>query len=272
MPKPRAYWIRLDDGVHDHPKTIGLATTLGVSRETAVGHLTRFWLWVMKYRPSGTLGSVPDTVLAEAAGWKGDPIQWCNALLENRFLTRRRHGIQAHGYAERNGYQLRETARNASRKRVDSRTNPAGYPHESRTNPAAQDVQDVPYVQDRSTETPCSPPAGDAVVALRDWRKQAPEKRAGTSPLADPTRRAWLEEQFGKLYEFYPRHVGKDAAWRAFLKLSPDADTLRAIGRDIKRRTDQGEWLPQDEERSRFIPHLSTYLNQRRWTDSEDTA
>jgi hypothetical protein len=76
-----------------------------------------------------------------------------------------------------------------------------------------------------------------------------------------------LEENFTTLYGFYPRHVGKEAAWKAFVRLDPDTETLHLIAVDVKRRTDQGEWIPTDPDRVRFIPHLGTYLNQRRWTD-----
>ena len=95
----------------------------------------------------------------------------------------------------------------------------------------------------------------------------APSGIVKPSPLKDPERVKRLEEDFITLYQFYPRHVGKEAAWVAFTRLDPDVDTLREIARDIKKRTTEGEWVPTDPERVRFIPHLGTYLNQRRWTD-----
>lgn len=97
----------------------------------------------------------------------------------------------------------------------------------------------------------------------------APTGIVKPSPLTDPERVKRLEEDFITLYQFYPRHVGKDSAWLAFTRLDPDVDTLHEIAKDIKKRTNDGEWVPTDPERVRFIPHLSTYLNQRRWTDGE---
>ena len=97
----------------------------------------------------------------------------------------------------------------------------------------------------------------------------APTGIVKPSPLTDPERVRRLEEDFITLYQFYPRHVGKDSAWLAFTRLDPDVDTLHEIAKDIKKRTNDGEWVPTDPERVRFIPHLSTYLNQRRWTDGE---
>jgi len=95
----------------------------------------------------------------------------------------------------------------------------------------------------------------------------APTGIVKPSPLTDPEQVRRQEEDFITLYQFYPRHVGKESAWKAFIRLDPDVDTLREIARDIKKRTDDGEWVPGDPERVRFIPHLASYLNQRRWTD-----
>jgi len=95
----------------------------------------------------------------------------------------------------------------------------------------------------------------------------APTGIVKPSPLTDPEQVRRQEEDFITLYQFYPRHVGKESAWKAFIRLDPDVDTLREIARDIKKRTDEGEWVPGDPERVRFIPHLASYLNQRRWTD-----
>lgn len=117
--------------------------------------------------------------------------------------------------------------------------------------------------EEKTTTTSDSPSAPSDARALP---KKPPESRTGQSPLVNGERRKWLEEAFVKLYEFYPRHVGKDAAWRAFLKADLDADTLRVIALDLKSRVQSGEW-DTSPERVRFIPHLSSYLNQRRWTD-----
>jgi hypothetical protein len=74
-----------------------------------------------------------------------------------------------------------------------------------------------------------------------------------------------LEDWFTALYTSYPRHDKKQDAWKAFLKLAPDYDMVMAMAKDIDRRVRDGEWEPDDKERRRFIPQLSTYLNQKRW-------
>ena len=106
----------------------------------------------------------------------------------------------------------------------------------------------------------------------------APERASGTPPvprgavkpskLVNGERHAWLEKRFLQLYEWYPRHAGKAAAWKAFLRLNPaDDDFLRQIVEDVRRRVTAGEWQP--DGRMEYIPHMSTYLNQRRWEDGD---
>ena len=73
MPRPRAYWIRLEDGVHDHPKTVQLSLSLGIGREQTVGHLTRLWLWLLRYRQTGVLEGVSDELLGRPPGGAATP-------------------------------------------------------------------------------------------------------------------------------------------------------------------------------------------------------
>ena len=69
--------------------------------------------------------------------------------------------------------------------------------------------------------------------------------------------------EFAAFWSAYPRKVGKGAAEKAFAKVNVPLETLlKAI--DAQKRTQQ--W--QDTQ---YIPHASTWLNQRRWED-ETTA
>lgn len=59
----------------------------------------------------------------------------------------------------------------------------------------------------------------------------------------------------------YPNKVGKPAALKAYLKAKPELPALRAGLQLWKESTD---WQKDD---GRFIPHPTTFLNQRRWED-----
>lgn len=70
---------------------------------------------------------------------------------------------------------------------------------------------------------------------------------------------------FMEFWKLYPRKVAKPTAHRAWLKTgADDSKALKdSIIADIRRRVN-GEWNDKDVQ---YIPHPSTYLNQRRWED-----
>ena len=69
---------------------------------------------------------------------------------------------------------------------------------------------------------------------------------------------------FDRFWTAYPRKEGKPKAKAAFDKLKPDEGLLQRMLDSIERwkRTDQWQ-----EDGGRYIPHPSTWLNQRRWED-----
>lgn len=72
-----------------------------------------------------------------------------------------------------------------------------------------------------------------------------------------------IPEDFSRFYAAYPRKVSKPAALRAWKSLKADSALTDRIIADVQRRCDT-EWKDQPIQ---YIPHPSTYLNQRRWED-----
>lgn len=71
---------------------------------------------------------------------------------------------------------------------------------------------------------------------------------------------------FADFYEIYPRKVNKESAMKAWAKISPELHEV--ILEDVKNRTvNHIGW--QDRQ---YIPHPSTYLNQKRWEDEIEVA
>ena len=58
--------------------------------------------------------------------------------------------------------------------------------------------------------------------------------------------------------------VGKDAARKAFDKRKPDHELLAAMLAAVEAQKRSLKW---QEDGGKFIPHLSTWLNQGRWMD-----
>jgi uncharacterized protein YdaU (DUF1376 family) len=69
---------------------------------------------------------------------------------------------------------------------------------------------------------------------------------------------------FDDFWKIYPLKQGRDRAEKSWIKLKPDKTLYNKIILNIDRRLLLGEW---SLDRKNFIPHASTYLNQKRWTD-----
>lgn len=76
-------------------------------------------------------------------------------------------------------------------------------------------------------------------------------------------------ESFASFWQAYPRHVGKAAALRAWTRLAPSPDLVATILDALAWQGQQAGWLKDD---GAFIPHASTWLNQRRWEDERPTT
>lgn len=70
----------------DHPKTLHLASLLGVELPTAIGHLELLWAFTAKKAPQGNVGKWPAGAIAGACYWRGNPDAFTAALGAARFL------------------------------------------------------------------------------------------------------------------------------------------------------------------------------------------
>lgn len=69
---------------------------------------------------------------------------------------------------------------------------------------------------------------------------------------------------FDRFWQVYPNADGKQVALKAWAKIDPDVETVAKILADVERRRRSPQWT---KDGGQFIPHASTYLNQRRWED-----
>ena len=70
------------------------------------------------------------------------------------------------------------------------------------------------------------------------------------------------KERFEKFYFSYPRKVGKANVEKWFEKNKPDEELFNKIMTALEEHKKTKQW--QDKQ---FIPHPSTWLNQKRWED-----
>lgn len=73
-----------------------------------------------------------------------------------------------------------------------------------------------------------------------------------------------VDDLFSEFWKEYPRKVAKPVAYKSFVKLNPNRALLDTMLSALKRQKSSRDWL---KDGGQFIPHPSTWLNQRRWED-----
>lgn len=72
------------------------------------------------------------------------------------------------------------------------------------------------------------------------------------------------DQRFEQFWTAYPRKVGKPKAKQAFEKAVKDEETFEAVMEGLRRYKRTEQWNRDGIE---FVPHPTTWLNQRRWED-----
>lgn len=78
-----------------------------------------------------------------------------------------------------------------------------------------------------------------------------------------------IEERFAQFWAAYPRKEAKSTALKAFQKIAPDDAMLQTMLTAIDRFKETEQW---QEDGGKYIPHPTTWLNQRRWEDEPPKA
>ena len=73
-----------------------------------------------------------------------------------------------------------------------------------------------------------------------------------------------VAKRFDEFWDEYPRKVGKGAAERAWGKIRPTAELHGKIMAALEKAKGCRDWVKDNGE---FIPHPTTWLNQKRWED-----
>ena len=189
-----------------------------------------------------------------------------NDLEEMGFITRAARAGTSTVYA----LQI-DVMRSVHRRRRWTETRDSGNPYASDPN-AVTAVDEIPV-----EEQPVKVKRGDFMEALVEpagAETPAPAPAAVTGDLAPiKTKKssapARTESDFLDFYGAYPRHVGKEAARRAFVKAvkagTPAADIIDGARRYAAATTAAGT-------ETRYVAHPATWLNAGRWSDDMQDA
>lgn len=105
-------------GTPDHPKTHDLAERLELATWGAVGILESLWHWTARFAVTGDIGKFTDAQISRGLGWKGEPVDLINALVDSGWIDEsEEHRLVIHDwhdhaddaakkYVERNGLQF----------------------------------------------------------------------------------------------------------------------------------------------------------------------
>ena len=96
-----------------------------------------------------------------------------------------------------------------------------------------------------------------------------PQQGDGGTQGQKTSRRAADWDMFERFWSAYPRKRNKERARRAWRKLAPDLETCRAMSDALERDKRSRQWTKDNGE---YIPHASTWLNNRPWEDGDDAV
>lgn len=104
-----------------------------------------------------------------------------------------------------------------------------------------------------------SNPARYATTNITENTKRLPSENTKESSAADA-----CDARFDQFWAAYPNKKAKPAALKAWARLKVTDDLFTAIMDGLARAKQSQAWIKDDGQ---FIPHPTTFLNQRRWED-----
>lgn len=251
--------IRISVSFKNHRKRKRLNLLLG---DGAAGYLLDLWISTAMNRPSGDLKGMDEVDIALDAGWSGDPIEFCNALISCGWLEKNSVGeYRIHDWEEHQPYVLgapmrSARAKHAARTRWDSKEDAPSMPEAYE-----EDAPSMPEVDSSNAPSPSPDPSPDPspepipksiICASKDSKKPQTTEYDNR-----------LLEAFQKFWEIYPRKINKKAAEKAWMALfrsapkSTHADLMRGVALHIDDYKDDIEERGTEE---RFIKHPATWL------------
>jgi hypothetical protein len=118
----------------------------------------------------------------------------------------------------------------------------------------------------------------DVTPLIRAGFLLAPRRRDASKPIerhkqdvlseteieAETDKEAESCDEFSRVWEVYPRKVGKEAARKAWERTAKDRPHLDTLLNAIISQKKSHQWT---KDNGQFIPHFATWLNQHRWLD-----
>lgn len=236
--------FRVYVGFSKHRKRLALKNRLGHAGPLA---LLDLWEFATAHRPRGTLDYLTDRDVEREAGWEGSPGEFVAALLDLKWATRSaQNWLVLHGWKEKqpHAYKIEELAEkarlagkvSATKRSTDRSTTRSTKRSTGRSPFTSYPLPSTPTATSTSTDTTTEKP-------LHQPKADGPSG-------------------FIRFWSLYPRKEGRTPALKVWTKdgLEPRTEEI-CLSVEAHKKTEQ--W-----QTPKFIPHPTTFLNQRRYEDS----
>jgi hypothetical protein len=238
----RAMTVIVDPDFLNHWRTRMLVDAL--NDEMAPLYVIRIWGHCQQRR-ADKFDGMPAAGLKALCKAAGDAQALETALIDAGFIARDGAAIVVPKWAEHN----------ASLLAAWENGNKGGRPRKPTQNPRVSDGNQGDQ-SDNPNETHGKPTDNPSLTQTKPIRVEK-SREEKSNPL------------FEKFYAAYPRHVGREAAEKAFEKRCPDEAMVSVMVEAIAK---QGLAAKCAAGESKFVPHPATWLNEGRWKDDDGAA
>ena len=94
----------------------------------------------------------------------------------------------------------------------------------------------------------------------QEVEKEIKKNNTTISPKGDSP----IDQNFEEFWKEYPRKVSKQTALKIWVRLKLESSTIPQILSALQKQKQSEQW---QRDGGQFIPHPTTWLNQRRWED-----
>jgi hypothetical protein len=221
-------WIKMRIELQTHPKVFRMVSALKADRLRIIGGLHIAWSIFDTHCDDGVLVGYTTDAMDAVIGWPG----FTQAMIDVEWAALNDSGsLVMPRFDEHNGKSAKRRANDNERKRNDRNT---------------KDVRNL------------SASDADKKRTREEKRREDKDQKLSGDDAVDSA------ELFARFWSLYPRKVGKEAARKAWDKLTLTAELFEVMVQALGAQSVSTEWT---KDNGQFIPHPSTWLNGKRWED-----
>ena len=216
-------WLKVDQSLPNHRKTLKISDELGIPIPNIIGHLVMFWLWGMDSAKDGRLDNITPGMIARVSGWTGDPDAFVSALVSAGFFERDDDGMRIRNWERYTGRLIEKREEDAKRKRR--------YREKERVSGQRADgdeseiVTSVGRPQDIRSPSDVERKKERKKERNKDLSCSSCDEHASEKSLSPQEEKKIIDTSFEEFWGFYPRKTAKADARKAFNTILKTAKT-----------------------------------------------